>query len=144
MRALLLPFFFVLCSFFNLHVDAVAPAQPELNSTNTSNRYIVVFKPNITEQAIRSHIERVQTLRFTSNATVHLSAAAQQPPLSYSAIGQFHWYSGEFYSEAFESLFASSSSAHQNDDEEEPVAYWIKDLTLSLQEMIQMNPPSWV
>ncbi|KAI7906052.1 peptidase S8/S53 domain-containing protein [Cokeromyces recurvatus] len=70
--------------------------------------------------------------------------------IKYNSIGKFRWYTGKFHSEDIENLLNTNATRKNitnnimfNEDQNEPIHYWIKDVTFSLQEFIQTNPPSW-
>ncbi|KAI7883255.1 subtilisin-like protein [Lichtheimia hyalospora FSU 10163] len=131
-------------------ITAAATSIPSNNNDDTTGRYIVVLKPNIDTIAITNHIQHVQSFRTNSsiiqktsikyghafnntNNTFSNSTNDQESSSSYSSIGSLRWYAGEFYSAAFESSLPTDASVH----------YWVKDVPLSLQELVQKDPPSW-
>lgn len=143
------PFFLsllTLVAWLSLTSAAIAPT-PQLNNTDQIDRYIVVFKPNLSETAISDHIRQVQQhhgLPQLNSTTANLSTTINlknnvQPKLQYSTIGKFQWYSGEFYARSFEHLLATNIQSKSN-----PIHYWEKDISVSLQELVQTDPPSWV
>ncbi|KAI9311728.1 peptidase S8/S53 domain-containing protein, partial [Dichotomocladium elegans] len=115
------------------------PSVPQLY--NETNRYIVVLKPTADILSIVNHIQQVQPFRANhtlakstaSNNSSSSSSPSAEPDKKYSSIGNLRWYSGEFYSSSFESAIPSDGIVH----------YWMKDVPVSLQELVQTNPPSW-
>lgn len=67
--------------------------------------------------------------------TSHLQQQNSRSSLNYSSIGSFRWYSGNFHTEAVDSL--SSGSA------QDAVHYVVEDIILNTQELVQQNAPSW-
>ncbi|KAI9498438.1 peptidase S8/S53 domain-containing protein [Zychaea mexicana] len=101
-----------------------------LSSSDSSNddRYIVVLKPDLPQINITNHIQRIQKFHspLTTNLTSSLVSSATIAP---STIGGFQWYSSPVQEDAL-----------RDDD---AVSYYVKDVPMSLQELIQSNPPSW-
>ncbi|KAI8369028.1 peptidase S8/S53 domain-containing protein [Blakeslea trispora] len=134
------------------------PAQPELSD---SNDYIVVFKPDATSATIKTQIELMQTQqtnnRPSSNNTASHNATSissnktmiaqiTKLPTTYNSIGNFKWYSGRFDPETMRSLLNNSSTANSTEqpkNNHEVVHYYIENTAFSLQEFIQVDPPSW-
>lgn len=110
------------------------------NVTVSSGNYIVVLKPNATEDIVQGHLNWMSQ-HLTANQShhsVHTSHLQQQnlrSSLNYSSIGGFRWYSGNFHTEAVDSL--SSGSA------QDAVHYVVEDIILNTQELVQQNAPSW-
>ncbi|KAI9478298.1 MAG: peptidase S8/S53 domain-containing protein [Benjaminiella poitrasii] len=144
---------------FNLFVFAAnnnqqtEPAKPDL--TDISSDYIIVFKPNINSINIKKQIQlmkphQVNSTTTAKNNTTTNAALASLTHDDYNSIGKFKWYAGKFHPEAIEKLLNANSTRNNtvnnimfNDNEEDPVHYWVKDISFSLQEFIQTNPPSW-
>ncbi|CAO3589466.1 unnamed protein product [Absidia cylindrospora] len=64
----------------------------------------------------------------------------------FSTIGDFHWYTGSFPTESFETLFASSqhSTTMSTNNVNAKMFYIIgQNVDFSVQEMVQKSPPSW-
>lgn len=102
------------------------------NNTST-DRYILVFKPTATHADIHEHLKLLtQTPR--QNASQFL---VEEATTAYSTIGQFRWASGVFDPATIDQL----AHTHQH---QFAVDYYIPDVTFSLQEVIQTDPPSWV
>ncbi|OBZ86926.1 Subtilisin-like protease 8 [Choanephora cucurbitarum] len=134
------------------------PAQPELID---STDYIVVFKPNASSAIIKNQIELMQMYQpksISANSTLQsynvtsmssnktMVAQLAKLPTNYNSIGKFKWYSGQFHPDAMESLLNNNSSAksvNQSINHHGAVHYYIRNTAFSLQEFIQVNPPSW-
>ncbi|CEP17068.1 hypothetical protein [Parasitella parasitica] len=127
------------------------PAHPELLD---SSSYIVVFKPDVNSIKISNQIQRMQLHQVDTNKTitslslVNTTLHRNTTACSYSSIGKFKWYSARFHTEAIEQMLMKSTTKNVdnvtfNTDKSDPVHYYVKDATLSLQEFIQTNPPSW-
>ncbi|ORY98896.1 peptidase S8/S53 domain-containing protein [Syncephalastrum racemosum] len=129
---------------FPIFTLAASPSIPDLTAaTQNTDRYIVVFKPNLPSRALASHMQAAQRFLITPPSTTTstnttASATTRASTLNYTSIGQFHWYAGEFYSDKFEQLLGTTRNA--SDD---VIHYWVKDVPMSLQEFVQTNPPSW-
>ncbi|KAI8381582.1 peptidase S8/S53 domain-containing protein [Radiomyces spectabilis] len=148
---LTIPLFLLSCLPHTLTAEeSILPVRP----MNQTDRYIVIFKPNVSHTAIRSHIQQMERhLASSSHSPVNLlannTAERSSSKLEYSTIGNFRWYSGEFQSRDFGSLLASTSlsmkkaSNTSSNVEEGIVHYWVKDDVFSLQEFVQTDPPSW-
>lgn len=140
-----IPLLLLAAWLFATFANAATAPTPQLNNTEEIDRYIVVFKPNLSQRTIREHIRQVQQHHVLPQAnstnlstTINLNSNIQ-PTLRYSTIGKFQWYSGEFYAKSFENLLATNIQSRSN-----PIHYWEKDIPVSLQELVQTNPPSWV
>ena len=100
-----------------------------INDINNNN-YIIVLKPNLSKTNITKHIHRVQKFH-TSSPSTNLTSLASIPPIHTSTIGNFQFYSSQLNDE---SLLSNDEAIH----------YYVKDIPMSLQELVQSNPPSWV
>jgi cerevisin len=117
--------------------EDIGPAVPELKDTDN---YIVVFKQDVTPISISQQIQRLkfhQVNQTTStNSTKKITKSEKFANIEYNTIGKFRWYSAKFQSSPVEEMLNSNSS--------DSVHYWVKDTSFSMQEFIQLSPPSWV
>ncbi|KAI9304999.1 peptidase S8/S53 domain-containing protein [Cunninghamella echinulata] len=121
------------------------------NTMDTSN-YILVFNQNTPQLTIHNHIrsmyqqidehhEKINNTTTTTNQ--HLM---NQLNHNISSIGKLQWYTGEFPTQSFETLFATSKhtkTTPKQPSEDDILHYWVKDVEFTLQETVQSNPPSW-
>lgn len=141
----LILYILLLTVFTVFYIEPIIATTNITNINDATGRYIVVLKPNIDTISITNHIQHVQSFRTNSsiiqktsikygnafNSTNSTNSTNDSSP--YSSIGNLRWYAGEFYSEAFESSLPTDANVH----------YWVKDVPLSLQELVQKDPPSW-
>ena len=109
------------------------PAFSSNNNNNDNDNYIIVLKPNLSKINITNHIQRIQKFRTSSSplSSNLTSSLASTSPIAPSSIGNFQFYSSQLDDESL-----------LNDDE--AVHYYVKDVPMSLQELVQSDPPSWV
>ncbi|KAI8875730.1 subtilisin-like protein [Backusella circina FSU 941] len=116
--------------------EDIGPAVPELKDTDN---YIVVFKQDVTPISISQQIQRLKFHQVnetaSTNSTKKITTSEKFANIEYNTIGKFRWYSAKFQSSPVEEMLNSNSS--------ESVHYWVKDTSFSLQEFIQLSPPSW-
>ncbi|KAI7868148.1 peptidase S8/S53 domain-containing protein [Spinellus fusiger] len=158
-KELFLYLIFLQVIFYTSYAENIAPA---INQLNDTDRYIVVFSPDVTAEAIQNHIQLAQkhlVINDTPRNTTTLTNTTKSDKmhksiqlLEYSTIGKFRWYSGRFESQPFEDLMTSTLLRQHTkadivknieQDDLNVVHYWVKDVQFSLQEFIQVNPPSW-
>ncbi|KAG2218601.1 hypothetical protein INT45_013909, partial [Circinella minor] len=99
------------------------------NNINNNN-YIIVLKPNLSKINITNHIQRIQKFHTSSSPSTNLTSFASISPIHTSTIGNFQFYSSQLNDE---SLLNNDEAIH----------YYVKDIPMSLQELVQSNPPSW-
>jgi hypothetical protein len=118
----------------------------------TTDNYILVFKHGTPNTDMADHIQLMysQVNDHASNSTSDTNTTTSDTTLNrlntqVSSIGNFHWFTGTFPTESFETLFASSQHSSMTSSLSDNVLhYWVKDVDFSVQEMAQKNPPSWV
>jgi cerevisin len=112
---------------------------PASTSTSSSGNYIVVLKPNATEDIVQTHLNWMSQHIASNHShhSVHNSHLKQtsRPSLNYSSIGEFRWYSGNFHTDAINNLSTGSA--------QDAVHYVVEDITFNNQELVQQNAPSW-
>lgn len=103
-----------------------------------TGKYIVVLKPNATEDILQTHLTYMSQ-HLVSEKHLHSSHLQQHKSantnLTYSSIGGFKWYTGHFPTETVNNL--SNGSA------QDAVHYVVEDIILNSQEMVQTSAPSW-
>ncbi|KAI8145630.1 peptidase S8/S53 domain-containing protein [Fennellomyces sp. T-0311] len=116
---------FILAALLLLVLNAL------LASSQSDDSYIVVLKPDLPQLNITNHIKRIQQFRspLSNSTNATLSSSLASATINPSTIGSFQWYSGHIPDE---SLLTDDA-----------VNYWVKDVPLSLQELVQSDPPSW-
>jgi hypothetical protein len=138
--------FLFLLTFIHHHQHGVRAAE------TTTDNYILVFKHGTPKTDMADHIQLMysQVNDHASNSTSGTNMTTSDTTLNrlntqVSSIGNFHWFTGTFPTESFETLFASSQHSSMTSSLSDNVLhYWVKDVEFSVQEMAQKNPPSWV
>ncbi|KAI9287686.1 peptidase S8/S53 domain-containing protein [Umbelopsis sp. AD052] len=128
-------------SLVTLLLSALSNAQDATPSTTTTpGNYIIVLKHDAAEDIVQNHLSwmskhlAVDSTHHAAYSTSHQNATSRAS-LNYASIGKFKWYSGNFHPTAIESL--------QNGTAQDAVHYVVEDITLSTQELVQANVPSW-
>ncbi|KAI9262322.1 peptidase S8/S53 domain-containing protein [Phascolomyces articulosus] len=108
-----------------------SPSSLQSITTNDDNRYIVVLKPNLSSINITNHIQRIQKFNQLHHTPLvaNLSSSIASSTIAPSSIGKFQFYSSQM-----------DEASLLND---EAVHYYVKDVPMSLQELVQSDPPSW-
>ncbi|CAO3647361.1 unnamed protein product [Cunninghamella echinulata] len=121
------------------------------NTMDTSN-YILVFNQNTPQLTIHKHIrsmyQKIDDHHEKTNNTTTTTKQLLMNQLNHniSSIGKLQWYTGEFPTQSFETLFATSKhtkATPKQPSKDDILHYWVKDVEFTLQETVQSNPPSW-
>ncbi|KAI8334355.1 peptidase S8/S53 domain-containing protein, partial [Chlamydoabsidia padenii] len=110
-----------------------------------TDNYILVFRHGTPKSDMKEHIQLMYNQVNThANKTTNTTTTLKTLNSKVSSIGNFHWYTGAFPTESFETLYASyQHSSSPTPDGDDILQYWVKDVDFTVQEMVQKNPPSW-